>query len=91
MMKKIDIILATFLFSFIGVLLGCIKESSKNGGDMPVPTDKAYNVSFSLSVGVETYSIPAQDYRKTFLTFKYYSLIVRIISWRYQMYYLSIH
>ena len=66
-MNKHKMIWGVLLASLLGLFLGgCSKELGRGGNEeVPGVPEKGQAVTFTVTTGVETYAVPAQDYEKS--------------------------
>lgn len=69
-MNKYKMIWGVLMASLLGLILGgCSKELGRGGnGEVPGLPEKGQAVTFTVTTGVETYAVPAQDYEKSIST-----------------------
>ena len=65
-MNRHKIVWGAALMALLGIILGgCSKELARGGkGEVPGLPEKGQAVTFTVTTGVETYAVPAQDYEK---------------------------
>ena len=65
-MNRHKIVWGAALIALLGLILGgCSKELARGGkGEVPGLPEKGQAVTFTVTTGVETYAVPAQDYEK---------------------------
>ena len=65
-MNRHKIVWGVLLASLLGMILGgCSKELARGGkGEVPGLPETGQAVTFTVTTGVETYAVPAQDYEK---------------------------
>ena len=69
-MNRHKIVWGAALMALLGLILGgCSKELARGGkGEVPGLPEKGQAVTFTVTTGVETYAVPAQDYEKSIST-----------------------
>ncbi|WP_297129576.1 BACON domain-containing protein [uncultured Porphyromonas sp.] len=69
-MNRHKIVWGAALMALLGIILGgCSKELARGGkGEVPGLPEKGQAVTFTVTTGVETYAVPAQDYEKSIST-----------------------
>ena len=69
-MNKHKMIWGVLVASLLGLFLGgCSKELGRGGNEeVPGVPEKGQAVTFTVTTGVETYAVPAQDYEKSIST-----------------------
>lgn len=69
-MNRHKIVWGVLLASLLGLILGgCSKELARGGkGEVPGLPETGQAVTFTVTTGVETYAVPAQDYEKSIST-----------------------
>ena len=69
-MNKHKMIWGVLVASLLGLFLGgCSKELGRGGNEeVPGLPEKGQAVTFTVTTGVETYAVPAQDYEKSIST-----------------------
>ena len=65
-MNRHKIVWGAALMALLSIILGgCSKELARGGkGEVPGLPDTGQTVTFTVTTGVETYAVPAQDYEK---------------------------
>ena len=69
-MNRHKIVWGVLVASLLGLILGgCSKELARGGkGEVPGLPETGQAVTFTVTTGVETYAVPAQDYEKSIST-----------------------
>ena len=69
-MNRHKIVWGAALMALLGMILGgCSKELARGGkGEVPGLPETGQAVTFTVTTGVETYAVPAQDYEKSIST-----------------------
>ena len=69
-MNRHKIVWGVLMASLLGLILGgCSKELARGGkGEVPGLPETGQAVTFTVTTGVETYAVPAQDYEKSIST-----------------------
>ena len=69
-MNRHKIVWGAALIALLGLILGgCSKELGRRGNEeVPGVPEKGQAVTFTVTTGVETYAVPAQDYEKAIST-----------------------
>ena len=69
-MNRHKIVWGAALIALLGLILGgCSKELGRRGNEeVPGVPEKGQAVTFTVTTGVETYAVPAQDYEKSIST-----------------------
>ena len=69
-MNRHKIVWGVLVASLLGLILGgCSKELGRRGNEeVPGVPEKGQAVTFTVTTGVETYAVPAQDYEKSIST-----------------------
>lgn len=69
-MNRHKIVWGAALIALLGMILGgCSKELARGGkGEVPGLPETGQAVTFTVTTGVETYAVPAQDYEKSIST-----------------------
>ena len=69
-MNRHKIVWGVLMASLLGLILGgCSKELARGGkGEVPGLPETGQAVTFTVTTGVETYAVPAQDYEKAIST-----------------------